>query len=100
MRSRITIELDFDKGQPFIKVLNNTVSDDVRDKLVTFFRQRLGHTSSWGKIIFPTYPNVDSDEVLFEIHPLRPDQLEDESKIMAGQVKMNSTFPEQASITH
>lgn len=41
MRSRITIEVDFNKaGEPFIQVLESYPSDDLRDKALRTFLQK------------------------------------------------------------
>lgn len=101
MKSRITIEVDLDASQPYIKVINDTTTSDVRDKLITAFRQRLGHTSSWCKITFPSYAHpLHPDQVVFEIHAIRPDQLSDEAKIMLEQATMNVKTPEASSVSH
>lgn len=50
MKSRITIEVDFENSnQPVIKILSND-SDDVRDSLIKSFLQGLGHQSRWCRI--------------------------------------------------
>lgn len=98
MTSKITIEVNFDNGQPYIKVCNDTTSDDVRDKLITFFRNRLGSTSSWMKLEYEDHYN--SDRVRFNIHPIRPDQLEEESRIMLEQVRLLQENPQKAGVIH
>lgn len=76
MKSRITIEVDFDNGQPYIKILEQKNSDDVRDKLITFFRQRLGGESSWCYIGF--YGDEHSDGITkWTIHPVMPDKIQE-----------------------
>jgi len=94
MRSRITIEINFDNGQPYIKVLEDRDSDDVRDKLVTFFRQKLGHTSSWMRCQ-PSGYNGN----IFEIHPITPMELKDESVIMAEQARLIEESIQQQPLT-
>lgn len=50
MKSRITIEVDFDNGNlPVIQILQRS-SDDVRDALIQQFLQSLQHTSRWCRI--------------------------------------------------
>ena len=44
MKSRITIEVDFDMSQPYLQI-NSVTSDDVRDKILQSFIERLGHNS-------------------------------------------------------
>jgi hypothetical protein len=98
MKSRITIEVDFDNGQPYIKVVNDTASDDVRDKLVSFFRQRLGYTSSWCKINFPFHSNTGI--INFRIDPIRPDELKEQADIMTAQAKLNDERIETPATSH
>lgn len=88
MKSKITIEIDFDSGNPYIRVYNDRESDDVRDKLITFFRQRLGHTSSWCTVRFDD--TGISGNCMFEIHPLKPNELQEQSVIMVEQARLNS----------
>ena len=90
MKSRITIEVDFDNGNPYLKVINDQFSDDVRDKLVTHFRQKLGHTSSWCSVRFNDHLLNQDDKVYFEIHPIPPHELEHHVKVMAEQARLNS----------
>jgi hypothetical protein len=98
MKSRITIEVDFDNGQPYIKCLNYTDSDDVRDKLLSFFRQKFGGTSSWCKIEFGQFYSDQS--TTFFIRPIAPNQLSEESKIMSEQGRLNEDNPIKAAVTH
>jgi hypothetical protein len=91
MKSRITIEVDFDNGQPYIKVINDKTSDDVRDKLISFFQERLGYTSSWCKIVYPGY--ASSGPTQFRIEPIRPHQLKGELEAMSEQVRLLEQFP-------
>lgn len=47
MRSKLSIEVDFENGnRPVIQVLYKS-SDDVRDNLVKAFLQELGGSSNW-----------------------------------------------------
>ncbi len=95
MKSRITIEVDFDNGQPYMKILEDRESDDVRDKLITFFRQRLGHTSSWCKVV-PSGYNGN----IWEIRPITPDELKQHAEVMAEQARLNEAVQETSSVTH
>lgn len=87
MTSRITIEVDFDNGQPYIKINEDRNSDDVRDKLITFFRQRLGHTSSWCAVHFFDQSEV-GNQLIWRIRPITPEMLEEESRLMSEQARM------------
>ena len=98
MKSRITIELDFDTGNPYIRVINNDKSDDVRDKLITFFRQRLGYTSSWARVQFRG--DFKEDEIMFEIHPIKPEELRVEGETMLFHSKSNGDFLQKPSLSH
>lgn len=78
MKSKITIETDFDNGQPYIKVQECADSDDVRDKLISFFRHRLKATSRWCRI---EYPFNDGNQWWY-IQPILPEQLPEEIELM------------------
>lgn len=93
MLSRITIEVDFDNGNPYIKVLNDIQSTDVRDKLVSHFRQKLSGTSSWCTVRFNDIPTHHNQQIFFEIHPLQPQNLEEQGKIMLEQARINKEHP-------
>jgi len=81
MKSKITIEVDFDNGQPYIKVLESKNSDDVRDKLITFFRQRLQSESSWCYVGFYG-EDGGTDFTKWTIHPITPEQIPEHIKRM------------------
>lgn len=106
MTSRITIEVDFDNGQPYIKIVNDTTSDDVRDKLIKFFTERLQHTSSWCKITHAYDTGMSTPEgrhaklVAWRIDPITPAQMADEAKAMQEQAEMLAKCPEQPSLSH
>lgn len=101
MKSKITMEIDFETGKPYIRVINNTVSDDVRDKLVTYFRQLLGHTSSWCKLTFPDYATPrQPEEVVFEIRPLLPEELREQGKVMLEQAELNEKYGKKVQIIY
>jgi hypothetical protein len=99
MTSRITIEVDFDNNnQPYIQILHPVDSDDVRDKLIKQFLQKLGHTSSWLKIRWSERHREGEARVIIE--PITPNQLAEESKIMIEQVSLLEKFPKQDAIVH
>jgi hypothetical protein len=89
MKSRITIEVNFDEGNlPVIQVLSQS-SDDVRDKLIQSFLQSLQHTSRWCKIIYMGNRSVfetreaDTNPIhSWHIIPLTPKELTEEIKLM------------------
>jgi len=87
MKSRITIEVDFEKGnRPFLQVLRRQ-SSDVRDSLISQFIQDLGHDSTWCSI---QYDNEFEDEIgkvqRWKIKPITRNQLTDELKLMKALV--------------
>jgi hypothetical protein len=98
MKSRITIEVDFDNGnEPVIQILSRN-SDDVRDNLIKSFYQKLGG-SSWCKIRFqqdnydPTLPS--DDERNFKrifITPIADTELKKEADIMLEQHRLNQEW--------
>lgn len=82
MKSRITIEVDFDNNNlPFIQVVNNHQSPDVRDKLITQFRQMLGGRSRWLRVDFPEF-HQDPESVMMTLHPITEDQFKHEGQCM------------------
>jgi hypothetical protein len=84
MKSRITIEVDFDTAIPYIRILHDRMSDDVRDKLITQFRHKLGYTSSWARIKFD---DCGLNGIpLFEIHPILPSELPTEIDLIRERI--------------
>lgn len=81
MKSRITIEVDFENdNQPVIQIVQR-FSDDVRDKLISEFLHALGGQSSWCKI---DHIVGGSDHNLIRLTPLKPKWLTEQSKLMAA----------------
>lgn len=92
MKSRITIEVDFENGNmPVIQILARK-SDDVRDNLVSAFLQSLQHSSRWCKILYNGNFGVwdsSTDQTRHEVHkwtisPMTPSELPEEMKLMEG----------------
>ena len=90
MRSRITIEIDFDKNNLPVIAIAQESSDDVRDKILSQFLQSLQHTSRWlrieykgeagaTKLIAPYYHK-------WHLTPITPQELENEIKLMQAVV--------------
>jgi len=99
MKSRITIEVDFEnKNLPVIQILSRQ-SDDVRDGLIKSFLQSLQHTSRWAKFLYKGgYDESDQQQThRWFITPLQPKDLRGEIDLMlavltAGEtVKQNPT---------
>jgi len=92
MKSRITIEVDFDNGNmPVIQILA-TNSDDVRDRLISNFLQSLSHTSRWCRIeyigeISDALPNTPHAVFKWLIAPITPEQIPDETMLMQATIK-------------
>ena len=100
MKSRITVEIDYDNNnQPVIQILYRN-SDDVRDGLIKSFYQKLGG-SSWCKIVFrqdvldetvaTTGGFVEGFKRIF-ITPIPNSELKAEAKIMAEQDRLNEVY--------
>ena len=89
MKSRITIEVNFEENNlPIIQIMSQQ-SDDVRDKLLQSFLQSLQHTSRWCKILYmgnrSVYnPNVAEIDHIHSWHiiPLAPKDIPEEIKLM------------------
>lgn len=93
MKSRITIEVNFDENNlPVIQVLSQS-SDDVRDKLIESFLQSLQHTSRWCKIIYMGNRSKFSapEDLVEPIHcwhivPIKPHDIPEEMKLMKSVI--------------
>lgn len=89
MLSRITIEIDFENGnQPILQILKAS-SDDVRDKLVSFFTEQLGG-SSWLQI---KWCDPDCNPKGFQrihISPIKEAQFKEQAEIMLEQYRLNN----------
>src|SRR5689334_13100609 len=86
MKSRLTIEVNFDEGNiPVIQVISE-YSDDVRDKLIANFLQSLSHTSRWCKILYMGNRSTDANVVRDKWHimPMIPDEIPQEIELMKG----------------
>lgn len=90
MKSRITIEVDFDNGNaPIIKIIQQQ-SSDVRDALLCQFVQSLKHTSRWLRIEYKGNNPVSSEseksdlsyQHQYHIIPLTPDDFHEELPII------------------
>lgn len=88
MKSRITIEVDFNGNNlPVIQVLSQS-SDDVRDKLIQSFLQSLQHTSRWCRIDYKSSQEAQSQDIhRWFICPVTPAELEQEIKLMQACIK-------------
>jgi len=83
MNSRITIQMDFEKGTPYIKVLSphkDEPDPDVRDQMIKRFVQSAG--IGYLKIVFPDYEGR-KDNSLFEIRILDQKEQDNLSRQLA-----------------
>lgn len=92
MKSRITIDLDYD-NQPIIKV-EYTPSPDVRDSMVKRFLEKFGGESSWAKMTYTQYASLHSNgvfgaECIAQIRPICNHDLPEESKVIAEQARLH-----------
>lgn len=103
MKSRITIEIDYDNGnEPVIQIISRN-SDDLRDGLIKSFYQKL-QGSSWCKIVFKqdvldesvltTGGFVEGFKRIF-ITPIPETELKKEAEIMLEQHRVREVFDQQ-----
>ena len=91
MKSKITIEVDFDNNNlPVIQILSQD-SDDVRDRLIKSFLQSLQHTSRWCKITYcgeaSTFEDATVNKQRWRISPITPNELGSEIQLMQAELK-------------
>ena len=96
MKSRITIEVDFENGnQPVIQILKQN-SEDVRDGLLSHFTQQFGG-SSWCQIKWvghsQTNDNIDINRI--HISPIKQEDLGKQATIMLEQHLLNGYFKKE-----
>lgn len=95
MKSRITIEVDFENGnEPSIQIISKD-SDDVRDKLIKAFYQKLGG-SSWCSIRFDSeyfeIGNPENDFKKIIIKPIPDSELKNQAEVMLEQARVNEEY--------
>lgn len=90
MKSRITIEVDFDKDNtPFIQLLRRN-SPDVRDSLIAKFIEDKGHQSTWCSIQFDNeYEDEQGKCQRWKIKPIPTENIFDEMKLMGALIDKN-----------
>jgi hypothetical protein len=102
MKSRITIEVDFDNGNlPVIKIVSRE-SDDVRDKLLRSFLQQLNHKSRWCVIQYEGYDTVHEEGAIkytnnWTLRPIPPESFLEEIKLMKTEIELSREFLEKSS---
>jgi len=82
MKSKITIEMDFENNTPVLQV-NYQQSDDVRDKLIGEFFNKLGHVSEYFILSKVFYIQ---DSARYTIAPITP---KDMKMVGANMVNMH-----------
>lgn len=95
MQSKITIEIDFENGnEPVIQIISRQ-SDDIRDKLIRAFIERLGG-NSWCKIYCQQAIGHDEPEERrfqrWKISPITNSQLKEEGEAMIAQQKVEFLY--------
>lgn len=91
MKSRVTIEIDFEFGKPYFKVVADMESEDLRDQAVREFRQALGFDSNWARVRF--HDQYKAGQKLFTIEPIAPSDLTQEVEMMTKAVERMKTYP-------
>jgi hypothetical protein len=102
MKSRITIEVNFEENNlPVIQIMSQQ-SDDVRDKLIQSFLQSLQHTSRWCKILYMGNRSVYNPKVAeidhthsWHIVPLRPNEIKEEIALMQSVLDADKSVQSQ-----
>lgn len=79
MKSRITIEVDFDNGNEPTIMVNLHRSDDVRDKLLQSFIEKFAHQRAWCKAF---YMGDNMNGKFFHITPIEPKDFVEQGKLM------------------
>ena len=98
MKSRITIEVDFENGnQPVIQILKQN-SEDVRDGLLSHFTQQFGG-SSWCQIKWVDHYKGGGNEDINRIHisPIKEQDLGTQASVMLEQHLLNGYFKKEST---
>jgi len=87
MRSKITIEVDFENGnQPVIQILSRH-SDDVRDRLISSFIENLKHVSRWCTIEYMGgFEEGQERTHRWHIIPVKEEGIPSEIKLMGAVI--------------
>ena len=95
MRSRITVEIDFENGNRPVIQVHERDSDDVRDRLISAVFEKLGHHSRWFRAEFKhNSMNEEGPGDIWHLIPIHPSEYEEEIKLMiAHQVSMEGGKP-------
>ena len=100
MKSRITIEVDFEnENTPIIQIFSQSTYD-VRDKLIHAFFEKLG-SSSWCQIYFKDHhydreqPENDFKRVI--ITPIPESDLRKHAEVMLEQARVREQYDRQTA---
>lgn len=96
MKSRITVEIDYAfTGKPYLRIMEDATSDDLRDKAITEFRRVFAHQSQWCLVDFGQV-QIDGT-IQWNIRPLPPAELEQEAQAMQKVILKRESLPENQS---
>lgn len=97
MKSRITIDLDWD-NQPIIKI-EYSPSEDVRDKMVKKFLETFGGSSMWAQFSYTWGPDESSSRVAI-VRPIPQNigDLKDQLKLLQKTIDNHSCESTSSSV--
>lgn len=95
MKSRITIEVDFDNNTPVIQI-DKKWSEDVRDKILNEFFKKLGYSSSWFRLL-SIYTNDEAE--MWHIIPIQPKELPEQSELIQERLRSGETVQSKEEIS-
>lgn len=90
MKSRITIEVDFEENNQPVIIVNLQKTDDVRDKLLHSFLDKFGHQRAWCKV---HYMGEVFGGKSYKIIPIEPKDHSEEGSLM--KLLGDSEFPKK-----
>ena len=95
MKSRITIEVDFENNnRPVIQIIHKK-SDDVRDNLLSAFLEQFGGQSSWCHIKWAQSYEGETPDSSFArifITPILPERLKEQASVMIDQAGLGDRY--------
>lgn len=89
MKSRITVEVDFENGNRPILQLIRKHSDDTRDSLINAFLEGRGHQSRWLRIEYKG--DVLDGGSRFHINVIGTNDLPEESELMQATLRASES---------
>lgn len=101
MKSKITVEIDFDNGNRPVIQVHERNSDDVRDRLIDAVFQALGHHSRWFRVEFKHNTMTDGEAGnLWHLVPIDPSEYPEEIKLMIAHAKTYHDHQVNRAIPH